>query len=166
MYPDVIRALISHTGAIIEHKMFHRRPNLLKGANVRNLVASSTNAATTPLGSDSDISSYLPSSYEESVRSGDTANGNPVAGSSRRDRSNSSGLPLSHRASTRSASGTRAGSVRSNRSYSSVSAHRNSSEQSTDDGGSSAPGSREGDERVSFMLSTTVHGMLMLIVSS
>ncbi|KAF3211639.1 hypothetical protein TWF192_008367 [Orbilia oligospora] len=143
---DVIRALISHTGAIIEHKVFHRRPNLLKGANLRNLVASSMSAATTPLGSDSDVSSYLPSSYEESIRSGSVSTSNQTAGPSKRDRSNSSGLPLSHRASIRSRSGTRAGSVRSDRSYSSASAHRNSSEQSTDDGSSSAPGSREGDE--------------------
>ena len=105
-------------------------------------------AATTPLGSDSDVSSYLPSSYEESIRSGSVSTSNQTAGPSKRDRSNSSGLPLSHRASIRSRSGTRAGSVRSDRSYSSASAHRNSSEQSTDDGSSSAPGSREGDETV------------------
>ncbi|EPS44745.1 hypothetical protein H072_1260 [Dactylellina haptotyla CBS 200.50] len=140
---DVIRALISHTGAIIEHKMFHRRPHLNKGSNIRGLIATSASVATSPLGSESDVSSYIGSSYEESFRS---QKGTLTAGSARRDRSNSStGSPLIQHTST-SSSGTRTGSIRSNRSMSSASGHRNSNEQ-PDDSRSTRQESRDGDEK-------------------
>ncbi|KAJ6260479.1 hypothetical protein Dda_4705 [Drechslerella dactyloides] len=128
---DVIRALISHTGAIIEHKMFHRRPQLTKATNIRNLIASAASVATTSLvASEKDsISSYLPGgSHDDSTRPG-TA----------RTRSNSSTSPLLQQMNTR------ASSVRSIRSYSS-SANRNSSEHSS---GSSTfrPESSNGEDR-------------------
>ncbi|KAF3932880.1 hypothetical protein ABW19_dt0202976 [Dactylella cylindrospora] len=114
---DVIRALISHTGAIIEHKMFHRRPHLTKGSQLRTLIAGSTAAiAATSLGSDSDVSSYLSNSYEDSARSAP----NLVVG---RDRRGSSGSPLARQT-------TRASSVRSN---GSLSLTGGSSEHSSED---------------------------------
>ncbi|KAF3908642.1 hypothetical protein AA313_de0203483 [Arthrobotrys entomopaga] len=149
---DVIRALISHTGAIIEHKMFHRRPHLNKGSNIRNLVAASASMATTPLGSETDVSSYLNSPYEESVRSQQRPR--TAGGSTRRDRSTSSaGSPLTQNASL-SGSESRALSVRSSRSYSSSNAARSSNERITaEDRRNSRPTtSRDGDERVRSFL--------------
>ncbi|KAF3914758.1 hypothetical protein ABW20_dc0100272 [Dactylellina cionopaga] len=141
---DVIRALISHTGAIIEHKMFHRRPQLKQGSNIRNLVASSTSAVVTPLASDSEVSLYISSSYEGSLRKQSIS-----AAAGKRDRSSSStGSPLVNQTSSGTRSGSLASSIRSNRSYSSASAPRTSSEQSPDDRENSGRASRvESDER-------------------
>lgn len=119
--------------------MFHRRPHLPKASHLRTLIVGSTStAATGALGSESDVSSYLARSYEDSIRSGHTR--------SNRDRRNSSGSPLARR-------GTRANSIRSNRS---LGANHDSSGQSSEDLSrndrpSSSRGS-EGDNQVCALL--------------
>ncbi|KAK6359672.1 hypothetical protein TWF696_000816 [Orbilia brochopaga] len=145
---DVIRALISHTGAIIEHKMFHRRPHLAKATNIRNLIASSASVAATSLGSENEtISAYLP--YEETVR----------PGTARRDRANSSSSPLLQQTNTR------ASSVRSIRSYSSTSMNNRNSSEHSSSSSTFRPESSSGDDRQHGIFHNTL-GRHLSILSS